>query len=69
MQTRTAKLPVPPTLDQKVRCLADPATYSPMPTAVEALETHMSWVFLNRERVFKLKKPIKHDFLDLSTLA
>lgn len=36
---------------------------------VETIETHMSWVFLVGEQVFKLKKPVRYPFLDFSTLA
>lgn len=32
------------------------------------METHMSWVFLTDAHVYKLKKPVKYDFLDLSTV-
>lgn len=38
-------------------------------TAAEVIETHMSWVFLCRARVLKLKKPVRYDFLDFSTVA
>jgi len=34
-----------------------------------AVETHMSWVFLCSGRVLKLKKPVRYDFLDFSSLA
>ena len=34
----------------------------------EAIETHMSWVFLTEDRAFKLKKPVKLPYLDYSTL-
>lgn len=37
------------------------------PTAVEVVETHMSWVFLAGDGVFKLKKPVRYPFLDFST--
>ena len=33
------------------------------------VETHMSWVFLCAGRVLKLKKPVRYDFLDFSTVA
>ncbi len=36
---------------------------------VEAIETHMSWVFLVGDRVLKLKKAVRYPFLDFSTLA
>lgn len=38
-------------------------------SAVETIETHMSWVFLAGDRVLKLKKPVRYPFLDFSTLA
>ncbi len=34
----------------------------------ELIETHISWVILAGNRVFKLKKPFKYSFLDFSTL-
>jgi aminoglycoside phosphotransferase family enzyme len=58
-----------PSLDEKIRFLADPAVYPHGPEAVHARETHMSWVFFAGERVFKLKKPVRYPFLDFSTLA
>lgn len=36
---------------------------------VTAKETHMSWVFLAGDRVYKLKKPVRFPYLDFSTLA
>ena len=56
-------------LEAKVRALRDPATYPEAPRAIEARETHMSWVFLTERHVYKLKKPVRYDFLDFSTLA
>lgn len=56
-------------LEAKVRALCDPATYSEAPRAIEARETHMSWVFLTERHAYKLKKPVCYDFLDFSTLA
>jgi aminoglycoside phosphotransferase family enzyme len=53
----------------KVRRLAEPSIYAPPPTRVEVVETHMSYVFLAGERVYKLKKPVRFAFLDFSTLA
>jgi aminoglycoside phosphotransferase family enzyme len=55
-------------LDAKVRALRDVATYPEAPRAVEARETHMSWVFLTDDHAYKLKKPVRYDFLDFSTL-
>lgn len=56
-----------PALEECVAFLRDPATYDPRPAEVEVIETHMSWVFLTDERVYKLKKPIRYDVLDFST--
>ncbi len=45
-----------------------PATYSCAPGQVVARETHMSWVFMAGDRVYKLKKPVRFAYLDFSTL-
>lgn len=55
-------------LAAKVRFLSDPATYGDGTTHVDARETHMSWVFLTDKLVYKLKKPVRHAFLDFSTI-
>lgn len=52
-----------------VRWLARPESYSHRPDRVEHVETHISHVFLAGSYVYKLKKPVKYDFLDFSTLA
>ncbi len=55
-----------PTLEEKVAYLSRPEIY---PTqVVETKETHMSWVFLTDRRAWKMKKPVRYDFLDFSTL-
>jgi hypothetical protein len=38
------------------------------PTAVELAETHISWVFLLADDVFKVKKPVELGFLDFRTI-
>jgi uncharacterized protein len=52
----------------KLQFLGLPLTYGPQVTQVELRETHMSWVFLTPNLVFKLKKPVRYPFLDFSTL-
>ncbi len=52
-----------------VQWLSKPDTYASRPQKVEYLETHISHVFLAGNDVYKLKKPVKFDFLDFSTLA
>lgn len=54
-------------LAQKVAFLSRPATYPSAP-AVTPRETHMSWVFLAGDTVYKLKKPVRFSYLDFSTL-
>ena len=54
--------------DAAVReALARPDTYAHRPASVEIRETHISWVFLAGELVYKLKKPLVLDFLDYGT--
>jgi aminoglycoside phosphotransferase family enzyme len=57
------------TLDAKVSFLSRPDAYRPVPTEVVRRETHMSWVFLVGDRVYKLKKPVRFPYLDFSSLA
>lgn len=52
----------------KVRFLSRPDSYSPAPERVISRETHMSWVFMAGDRVYKLKKPVRFPYLDFSTL-
>ena len=56
-----------PTLDAKVSFLSGPDAY-PSPGGVIRRETHMSWVFLVGDQVYKLKKPVRFPYLDFSTL-
>lgn len=57
-----------PSIADKLRRLSDPSAYAVAPARVDVLETHMSYVFLVGERVYKLKKPARFAFLDFSTL-
>ena len=58
-----------PDRDAKVALLRRPRTYPDRPARVDVIETHMSWVFLTPQHVFKLKKPVHYDYLDFSTLT
>lgn len=53
----------------KVAFLQRPASYPEGTTRVEVKETHMSWVFLTDGHAYKLKKPVRYEFLDFSTAA
>ena len=48
--------------------LLDPKVYPHHPTSVELVETHISWVFLTGDLVFKVKKPVNLGFLNFGTL-
>ena len=58
-----------PGLAAKVAFLSQPGSYPEPTTHVEAVETHMSWVFLTDRHAWKLKKPVRYDYLDFSTEA
>lgn len=54
-------------LATKVEFLRRPASY-PEPTgSVDVVETHMAWVFLTATHAYKLKKPVRFEYLDFST--
>lgn len=55
-------------IKEKVAFLRSPVAYPEGAQDVDVKETHMSWVFLAGEKVYKLKKPVKYPFLDFSTL-
>lgn len=66
----SAIIPSPPeiSLESKLAFLRQ-ATSFPEPSGrVEAIETHMSWVFLTDGVAYKLKKPVSHDVLDFRTV-
>ncbi len=53
----------------KLRLLQQPETYPDHPFRVQMIETRMSWVFLTQRYAYKLKKPVRYDYLDFSTVA
>ena len=52
---------------EAVELLSRSSTYGEQTGCVERLETHISWLFLTNRRVYKLKKPVRFDFLDYGT--
>ncbi|HET9903233.1 MAG TPA: hypothetical protein VFQ27_05975 [Xanthobacteraceae bacterium] len=56
-------------LAEKVAFLSKGEVYPHAAGDVTCRETHMSWVFLAGDRVYKLKKPVRFPYLDFSTLA
>lgn len=66
-----AQKPSNPNVDQRqiIAFLNRPASYPAGPKSVEVIETHGALVFLAGEDVFKIKRAVKFDYLDFSTLA
>ncbi|UII30661.1 hypothetical protein LVD17_20420 [Fulvivirga ulvae] len=54
--------------EDEIASLTKNGIYRGEPLNGELEETHISWVILTKEHVFKLKKPVKLSFLDFSTL-
>jgi hypothetical protein len=48
--------------------MTEPGFYPHRPASVELRQTHISYVFLAGEYVYKIKKPVRFAFLDYSTL-
>ncbi len=48
--------------------LSRPATYGPSCRAVERIDTHSASVFLAGDRAYKLKRAVRYDYLDFSTV-
>ena len=51
-----------------LNALQDPALYDHPVSDFTLMETHISWVLLTGEFVYKIKKPVNFGFLDYSTL-
>ena len=56
-------------LPQLIHALCDPRLYPGEVQRVEVVQTHGAWVLLAGGSAFKIKKPVKFDFMDFSTLA
>ena len=51
-----------------VEAMQERGFYPHRPQEVKMMQTHISWVFLAGELVYKVKKPVNYGFLDFSTL-
>lgn len=56
------------TSSQLVASLQDPKCYSHPVSQVTVVETHISWVLLTGQYVYKIKKPVLFSFVDFSTI-
>lgn len=61
--------PMVPDATGLLEFLRDPGSYPHRTGSVEVAETHISWVFLTDRFAYKLKKPVRYEFVDYSTLA
>jgi aminoglycoside phosphotransferase family enzyme/predicted kinase len=66
MNAAASRLPAPPPV--LADTLRSPLCFAHRADRVEVVETHASWVFLAGEFAYKVKKPVRLDFLDFSTL-
>ena len=48
--------------------MLDPSSYPHPVSEIELIQTHISWVFLAGDQVYKIKKPVDFGFLDFTTL-
>jgi aminoglycoside phosphotransferase family enzyme len=51
-----------------VKAMLNPSFYPHRPQEVEFIQTHISYIFLTGELVYKVKKPVNFGFLDFTTL-
>ena len=56
------------TQKQVVQALLNPEAYPEDPCKIELIQTHISFVFLTKNFVYKMKKAVNFGFLDFSTL-
>jgi aminoglycoside phosphotransferase family enzyme/predicted kinase len=56
-------------VERMVDALRDPACYPHSVSRVDLLQTHISWIFLAGDYVYKIKKPVNLGFLDFTSLA
>jgi aminoglycoside phosphotransferase family enzyme len=57
-----------PPLEAKLDFLRDPHSFPDAPQTVGVVETHFAWVFLSKRFVYKLKKPIRFQNIDFTSV-
>ena len=55
-------------IEELLKDLQDPSAYLEKTATVKLIQTHISWVFICDNFVYKLKKPVNFGFLDFETL-
>src|SRR6185436_4461898 len=64
VRLETKGMPLPPLVEAMLR----PEFYPHRPETVELRQTHISFVFVAGDEVYKVKKPVRFTFLDFTTL-
>jgi uncharacterized protein len=54
--------------EEIIAFLSNPASYSPAPDRVELMETHGALIFLAGHAAFKIKRAVRFDYMDFSTV-
>jgi aminoglycoside phosphotransferase family enzyme len=62
------QIPISNGIEERIAALSSGEIYGAPGAQVEMIETHMSWVFLLKDQVFKMKKPVKFPFLNFTRL-
>lgn len=58
-----------PALPDYINALLEPSLHGPEVTRVEIVQTHISYVLLAADLVYKIKKPVDFGFLDFTSLT
>src|SRR5690242_16506471 len=61
-------IPMSESLPPALEGLLQPSAYSHPIDAVEVVTTHISWVLLAGDYAYKIKRPVRYPFIDLTTL-
>ena len=51
-----------------IQSLLNPKKYPDNPDKINLVQTHISYVLISKEKVYKIKKPVDFGFLDFTTL-
>lgn len=54
--------------ERLIEYMKDPGSYPERPGNITLVQTHISWVFIGDEYVYKIKKPVDFGFLDFTSL-
>ncbi len=55
-------------MEELISAMMNPSTYDEKVASIRMIQTHISWVFLTGNFVYKIRKPVNFGFVDFSTL-